>query len=686
MNVTPVRPSQFVTRNGPGSLIPTTAGSILIPSLQRLVKQLQDGPSRETFKQPDSEGNTGLDKFTIADDPNARIIRLVTFFIKRFDKNFNSEIKIFRLPTNADLRIPETRNILTGDVFPRWGICSQHVGDKILMEFSEEGYNHILRCPMCISQKKILKRGVPIRYVQACTNGHLQDLYWPSLVHGKAKTCDSRIFRWREFSTGDNFVIHCTKCKMNIPYVAKDGLKTRSTSGRLYCGAQFPEFNPYYDPNTTNECPKAPIKGKGGSSAARIVMKNSSGLHIPKLISTVSIPTFTGPLHDALYLIKERLDAFCIVKPNWKKKELVDFLKSQSRSGIPTDTIDEVEDCEELQLRKNINNILNEMQKEVERKKMAPISESESNDEELTSLLQAAADGFPPATDEVKGSAFVNIEDVISIDSKEFGLIFRITPIRNIKITKVQVGYSREIGKLLEKVDDDSPATRSRIGKLITENSYYNDKNRRWYLGDEMFGEALFIDIVDSLDTKKATGGLDPFSSTKLFPDLKIWSEINESLSKNSSQVNEDVQTAITNTNPRSVWWHTLCHKLILNLSADSGFSVVSLGERVYCKKDKDDGSYQSGILIYTAATGGDGTLGGLISLAEEKFMSKIFRKAAQGIISCSNDPVCSEIRINKKKITGACCHACQLLSETSCSYQNLFLDRNLVGGTLKDA
>ena len=38
MTTTPVRPSQFVTRDGPGALVPTVGGSMLIPSITRFVR------------------------------------------------------------------------------------------------------------------------------------------------------------------------------------------------------------------------------------------------------------------------------------------------------------------------------------------------------------------------------------------------------------------------------------------------------------------------------------------------------------------------------------------------------------------------------------------------------------------------------------------------------------------------
>ena len=67
----------------------------------------------------------------------------------------------------------------------------------------------------------------------------------------------------------------------------------------------------------------------------------------------------------------------------------------------------------------------------------------------------------------------------------------------------------------------------------------------------------------------------------------------------------------------------------------------------------------------------------------DESAMNKLFKKCAQGIISCSNDPVCSEKKIELTKKEGACCHACELLSETTCNYQNRCLDRNLVRDTM---
>jgi hypothetical protein len=46
----------------------------------------------------------------------------------------------------------------------------------------------------------------------------------------------------------------------------------------------------------------------------------------------------------------------------------------------------------------------------------------------------------------------------------------------------------------------------------------------------------------------------------------------------------------------------------------------------------------------------------------------------------CSNDPVCSEMESQGVMgLNQAACHACTLVSETSCEYNNLLLDRKLL-------
>lgn len=124
---------------------------------------------------------------------------------------------------------------------------------------------------------------------------------------------------------------------------------------------------------------------------------------------------------------------------------------------------------------------------------------------------------------------------------------------------------------------------------------------------------------------------------------------------------------------------HSLSHLLMTAISLDCGYPASSLRERVYA----GEGGY--GILIYTASSDAEGTLGGLVE-SGRRFADHL-RRALAGSMLCSNDPVCAEhapsAAHEDRPLHGAACHGCLLIAETSCEQRNDFLDRALVVPTV---
>lgn len=130
---------------------------------------------------------------------------------------------------------------------------------------------------------------------------------------------------------------------------------------------------------------------------------------------------------------------------------------------------------------------------------------------------------------------------------------------------------------------------------------------------------------------------------------------------------------------PRLVMLHTLAHMLIRQLAFECGYSSASLGELVYATRDDSDVA-MAGILIYTAAGDSEGTLGGLVRQGKSPRLLNTLAAALQSAMWCSSDPICRESSgQGTDSLNLAACHACSLVSETSCEYQNLYLDRTLV-------
>jgi hypothetical protein len=86
-------------------------------------------------------------------------------------------------------------------------------------------------------------------------------------------------------------------------------------------------------------------------------------------------------------------------------------------------------------------------------------------------------------------------------------------------------------------------------------------------------------------------------------------------------------------------------------------------------------------VLICTTASDSEGTLGGLVALAEPHVLEGIVASALRRASRCSSDPVCAARTPSgtEEFLHGAACHCCSFASETSCEKSNRFLDRRFL-------
>ena len=126
---------------------------------------------------------------------------------------------------------------------------------------------------------------------------------------------------------------------------------------------------------------------------------------------------------------------------------------------------------------------------------------------------------------------------------------------------------------------------------------------------------------------------------------------------------------------------HTLSHLLLQSLSMRCGYPASSIRERVYVDTDGD----RYGLMLYTASSDAEGTLGGLVQQARDIEAHLAVALRAGGL--CSNDPICAQHSpgegFEARWLHGAACHGCALIAETSCEMRNDHLDRALVVPTL---
>lgn len=128
----------------------------------------------------------------------------------------------------------------------------------------------------------------------------------------------------------------------------------------------------------------------------------------------------------------------------------------------------------------------------------------------------------------------------------------------------------------------------------------------------------------------------------------------------------------------RYVLLHTLSHLLLRQVALECGYSSSSIRERLYVGTPE---APTAGILLSTASSDSEGTLGGLVALGEEQYLGMLLSRAAEEGARCSSDPLCADhVPTSPSEARhAAACHACLFASETSCECNNAWLDRATV-------
>lgn len=243
------------------------------------------------------------------------------------------------------------------------------------------------------------------------------------------------------------------------------------------------------------------------------------------------------------------------------------------------------------------------------------------------------------------------------------GLVSKVTLVERLREVRVLIGFTR--------INPPDPTSRLDI-TLVPISRVRKD----WHPAFEIRGEGLYIEFDES-------------TLQKWIRNQKTVSDRAEKLHKAYIEMCERKQWEPTRTiTPRFLLVHAMAHILIRQLGLESGYSSASLRERLYSFEPGELGDNPgfAGLLIYTSTPDSEGSLGGLVRQGKPDRFGPLFHDALIEASWCSSDPLCIESEGQGNDATNlAACHACLLISETSCEEFNRFLDRGLVVGTLTD-
>lgn len=528
--------------------------------------------------------------------------------------------------SSASLSIPYHR-------FPKWLECKKcnslrkYTGSRYVQNFRD------IVCHCCGADSSNL---TPIRFIFAPEDGSLDDIQWSYILHGDTgSTCRSeKLFKKSIQGKGGGLSaleVSCSDCSVKKTMAQiKNDLHMQTSRGVMPWQQGAAQSN-----NTNPNSKHTSFQQRGATSLYQPQIVSALDLIGSKYEQLENSDNIDKYLDGNPIIIRfkgklEGLEEENMLTEQIKNKQI---LKCQKElvTDAPTD-VDEIsiDKIKKFLFEKNIE------------EEIPDVNLAEVNDESLkvSEFKLLNEDGH---------NIFKNYDgEKYSIsDSTIKPFISSVTRIKKLREVRVLKGYTRHFYPKFHSVNA-------------------GEEKLPFLPGYEVFGEGMFIQFNMS--------------------GIKTWEKSNDDQIKSriiDMQMRQQKDaTSLPFPSARFILVHTFSHLLIKQLCFESGYSSASIKERLYVNEAED----MCGLLIYTADADSEGSLGGLVRMSEEKRLTHSIKSMLEGASWCSSDPTCIEIGSpGTRGLNKAACHACTLISETSCSYMNALLDRGLLVGSKKE-
>jgi hypothetical protein len=524
--------------------------------------------------------------------------------------------------------------------FPRWLFCPAcrtlkpvEYWQDIWSKASNKEFR--MQCGKC--DDKGYPVLVPSRFIAVCEHGHIDDFPWVTFVH-HGDACQNPDLEIRTVGSTvglEGIEIKCNTCKKPRRMTGTfDSDFFRKNLVRNGSGIKCRGNQPCYD--------TAPVPCE---CYPRTAQRGGTNVYFPQIITSILIPPYSGKSTTAieghaLYQYIETLH-----------EPFSDPMIAGLYQRIAMETQVSVAEVEKIIRRKFDKTYVPEDEDTEIRYRDEEYRVFNGNfDEEITRTKDF---------------------DLRIADASRYGifgltgvsLVHRLREIRALMAFSRLEPLERGDSGILDDQDDDDRRNPIAAVPVSASNSL------PWLPALEVRGEGIFLHFdIAKLDEWLASSG---FRERLASRPIKINDRFRKFLESRGRRIRP--------INPKFVFLHSLAHILIRQLTFECGYSGSSLRERIYCNEMVTQPS-MSGILIYTASGDSEGTLGGLVRQGQPDTLKKILLRGLAKASWCSNDPICRDSDgQGMHSLNMAACHACLLLSETSCEEQNRFLDRQLV-------
>jgi hypothetical protein len=535
----------------------------------------------------------------------------------------------FRLGPVA-AQIPGTRAVSARSTapaarFPEWHECPKchRIGRQgEPFELDQDGGR--LRC-LAHGGGKVFT--TPVRFVVACRAGHIDDFPWVWWAHRSRPEgeCANPVLYLGSLGRSAslaNLYVECRSCRTGERQTSQslgDAFGANALS-RVPCHG----FRPWLRDRQA-----------GCTQDVRAIQRGASNVHFPAVCSTLSIPPASEAVSQIVQEVRHLLDAV----PAESLPAVLNGIALQYQ--IPVELLL----TSYRQMRAAESGIVSLTERLARADEYAALSEDRNDPVVAGVVPQFMNEARPPAPELAAW----------------FDLIGAASRLREVRAL---AGFSRI---------EPYPVAAELVRTAIAEGnlSQLSKATLNWLPAAEIRGEGIFLRFrIEAIDHWIAAN-----------PGLVARAAILEARSRDVAERRGYVRDY--EVTPRLLLVHSFAHALIRQISIECGYSASALRERLYISEPGPGTPAMNGVLIYTGSPDSEGSLGGLVRLAEPPLLVPIIHRTLLAAGWCGSDPVCLETDPAQSgdRISGAACHCCLLLPETACEKFNRELDRAVMVG-----
>lgn len=463
-------------------------------------------------------------------------------------------------------------------------------------------------------------RTVPVRFVQACTRGHVSDIDWRLFVHGKEDKCTREPLWMDERGTSGDLTDVTIRCDCGKSKALSAATKLEDFPlGR--CQGKRPWLGGYGS---------EPCGGQGAApQPSRLLIRSASNAYFAQKLSAISIPEPGGALRAAVDEVYTEFLQFA------ESREEVSRERRKPKVSAALERFSDTEVWGEVQRRKS----------------GLPQAARGIREAEIETLLSAEEE----LGDDRPGGDFFARAVAVPPALAAAG-ISRIVKVHRLREVIVQIGFTR-FEAAVPDVNGELALNVERAPLSIEPS---------WLPAVENRGEGVFV-AFDSEAIRQWRGRAEVRDrEAQLRAGFDAWKR---------------AHAGVNATFPGVEYYllHSIAHLLITSVSLDCGYAASSIRERIYAGA----GGYGILMYTASPdAEGTLGGLVQAAERLETHFQQAgAFGELCSNDPVCAQHRPDSSIA--ERLLLGAACHGCLLLPESSCERQNDFLDRALVVPTV---